>query len=77
MRGRAAARPAPLLRSPTWAQIISDVIVREIVAPAVNEAPSRRAALVALKHSGAARSPGAAKILTALKQTFTRRNHEH
>jgi gluconokinase len=44
---------AALLRSPTWAQIICDVIGREIVASREGESSSRGAALLALEHLGA------------------------
>jgi gluconokinase len=47
------ASGAALLRSPTWAQIISDVIGREIIASAESEASSRGAALLALERLGA------------------------
>jgi gluconokinase len=44
---------AALLRSPTWAQIICDVIGREVVASREGESSSRGAALLALEHLGA------------------------
>jgi gluconokinase len=50
------ASGAALLRSPTWAQIISDVIGREIIASAESEASSRGAALLALEQLGAVES---------------------
>jgi gluconokinase len=50
------ASGAALLHSPTWAQIISDVIGREIIASGESEASSRGAALLALEHLGAVES---------------------
>ena len=44
---------AALLRSPTWAQIICDVIGKEMIASAESESSSRGAALLALKDMGA------------------------
>ncbi|HEX8184550.1 MAG TPA: gluconokinase, partial [Blastocatellia bacterium] len=44
---------AALLRSQTWAQIICDVIGKEMIASAERESSSRGAALLALKHLGA------------------------